>query len=96
MAQVIGGFGVSHSPSMGYEYDKGITGRFDPRWKVWFDGLQPVKRWLAEARPDQIVIVYNDHLPILHGLGQHAADTVTNKSCMLIGGSQYAYPSHIC
>jgi protocatechuate 4,5-dioxygenase, beta chain len=62
MAQVIGGFGVSHSPSMGYEYDKGITGRFDPRWKVWFDGLQPVKRWLAEARPDQIVIVYNDHL----------------------------------
>ena len=62
MAQVIGGFGVSHSPSMGYEYDKGITGRFDPRWKIWFDGLQPVKRWLAEARPDQIVIVYNDHL----------------------------------
>lgn len=62
MAQVIGGFGVSHSPSMGYEYDKGITGRFDPRWKVWFDGLQPVKRWLADARPDQIVIVYNDHL----------------------------------
>jgi protocatechuate 4,5-dioxygenase, beta chain len=62
MAQVIGGFGVSHSPSMGYEYDKGIAGKFDPRWKIWFDGLQPVKRWLAEARPDQIVIVYNDHL----------------------------------
>ena len=39
MAQVIGGFGVSHSPSMGYEYDKGITGRFDPRWKIWFDRL---------------------------------------------------------
>jgi protocatechuate 4,5-dioxygenase beta chain len=62
MARVIGGFGVSHSPSMGYEYDKGIAGKFDPRWKIWFDGLQPVKRWLAEARPDQIVIVYNDHL----------------------------------
>ena len=62
MAQVIGGFGVSHSPSMGYEYDKGVAGKFDPRWKIWFDGLQPVKRWLAEARPDQIVIVYNDHL----------------------------------
>ena len=42
MAQVIGGFGVSHSPSMGYEYDKGIAGKFDPRWKIWFDGLQPV------------------------------------------------------
>ena len=62
MARVIGGFGVSHSPSMGYEYDKGIAGKFDPRWKIWHDGLQPVKRWLAEAKPDQIVIVYNDHL----------------------------------
>ena len=48
MAQVIGGFGVSHSPSMGYEYDKGMAGKFDPRWKIWFDGMQPVKRWLAE------------------------------------------------
>jgi aromatic ring-opening dioxygenase catalytic subunit (LigB family) len=62
MARVIGGFGVSHSPSMGYEYDKGIAGKFDPRWKLWFDGLQPVKRWLAEVKPDQIVVVYNDHL----------------------------------
>ena len=62
MARVIGGFGVSHSPSMGYEYDRGIAGKFDPRWKVWYDGLQPVKRWLAEAKPDQIVVVYNDHL----------------------------------
>ena len=62
MARVIGGFGVSHSPSMGYEYDKGIAGKFDPRWKIWFDGMQPVKRWLADVKPDQIVIVYNDHL----------------------------------
>jgi protocatechuate 4,5-dioxygenase, beta chain len=62
VARVIGGFGVSHSPSMGYEYDKGIAGKFDPRWKLWFDGLQPVKRWLADVKPDQIVVVYNDHL----------------------------------
>ena len=62
MAHVIGGFGVSHSPSMGYEYDKGMAGTFDPRWRIWYDGLQPVKRWLAAAKPDQIVIVYNDHL----------------------------------
>ncbi len=62
MARVIGGFAISHSPSMGYEYDKGVTGTFDPRWKIWFDGLQPVKRWLAAAKPDQIVVVYNDHL----------------------------------
>jgi aromatic ring-opening dioxygenase catalytic subunit (LigB family) len=62
MARVVGGFAISHSPSMGYEYDKGIAGTFEPRWKVWYDGLQPVKRWLAAAKPDHIVIVYNDHL----------------------------------
>jgi protocatechuate 4,5-dioxygenase beta chain len=62
MARVIGGFGISHSPSMGYEYDKGMAGKFDPRWRTWYDGMQPVKRWLADVKPDQIVIVYNDHL----------------------------------
>ena len=43
MAQVIGGFGVSHSPSMGYEYDKGITGRFDP-------ALEDLVRWPAAGQ----------------------------------------------
>jgi len=47
---------------MGTEYDRGMAGRFDPRWQLWFDGLQPVKAWLAAARPDHIVIIYNDHL----------------------------------
>jgi aromatic ring-opening dioxygenase catalytic subunit (LigB family) len=62
MARVIGGFGLSHSPTMAAEYDRGMKGNFDPRWKPWYDGLQPVKRWLAETKPDQIVIVYNDHM----------------------------------
>ncbi len=62
MARIVGGFGISHSPSMGVEYDRGMAGGFDARWQLWFDGLQPVKRWLAAARPDHIVIVYNDHL----------------------------------
>lgn len=62
MAKVVGGFGISHSPSMGVEYDRGMVGTFDPRWKIWYDGLQPVKAWLADAKPDHIVIVYNDHL----------------------------------
>ena len=62
MARIVGGIGISHSPSMGVEFDRGMTQGWDPRWKLWFDGLQPVKSWLEEMRPDHIVIVYNDHL----------------------------------
>lgn len=62
MSRVIGGFGISHTPSMGLEYDKGVTGEWAPHWKPWFDGTRPVKDWLAEAAPDKLVIIYNDHL----------------------------------
>lgn len=62
MAHLIGGIGISHTPSMGTEYDKGMARGFAPEWQVWYDGTRPVKTWLEAARPDQIVIVYNDHL----------------------------------
>lgn len=66
MARIIGGLGISHTPSMGVEYDKGMAGGWAPEWKLWFDGVQPVKAWLAEQRPDQLVVVYNDHLNHFH------------------------------
>lgn len=62
MARIVGGLGISHTPSMGREYDRGMRDGFDPRWQAWYDGTRPVKRWLAELAPDQVVIVYNDHL----------------------------------
>ena len=62
MARIVGGLGISHTPSMGREYDRGMASGFDPRWQEWYDGTRPVKRWLAELAPDQIVVVYNDHL----------------------------------
>jgi protocatechuate 4,5-dioxygenase, beta chain len=62
MARLIGGIGISHSPSMGGEYDKGMRQGFDPDWQGWYDGTRPVKDWLTEAAPDRLVIVYNDHL----------------------------------
>lgn len=62
MSRIIGGFGISHTPSMGMEYDKGIAQGFDPRWQKWFDGTRRLKQWLAETKPDKMVIVYNDHL----------------------------------
>ncbi len=62
MARIIGGIGISHTPSMGVEYDRGLARGWAPEWKIWFDGAQPVRAWLQEAKPDQVVIVYNDHL----------------------------------
>ena len=62
MARIVGGLGISHTPSMGVEYDRGVAGSWAPEWKLWFDGVQPVKAWLKALRPDQVVIVYNDHL----------------------------------
>jgi len=63
MARVIGGFAISHTPSMGIEFDKGMAqGAFSPHWQPWFDGTRPMKNWLARIAPDRIVIVYNDHL----------------------------------
>lgn len=62
MSRIIGGFGISHTPSMGIEYDKGMAQGFDPRWQKWFDGTRRLKQWLAENKPDKMVIVYNDHL----------------------------------
>jgi hypothetical protein len=47
---------------MGSEFDRGMREGFSPVWKVWFDGTRPVKAWLEAVRPDQIVVIYNDHL----------------------------------
>ena len=66
MARIIGGLGISHTPSMGVEYDKGVAQGWAPEWKLWFDGTRPVRDWLERAAPDQVVIVYNDHLNHFH------------------------------
>lgn len=62
MARIVGGLGVSHTPSMGIEYDRGLAQGFDPRWQKWFDGTRDAKAWLDRLRADKIVIIYNDHL----------------------------------
>ena len=60
MARIIGGIGSSHAPSIAHAYDKKLQN--DPEWKPLFDGYAPAKDWLAAAKPDVIVIFYNDHL----------------------------------
>jgi len=59
MARIIGCVTTSHVPAIGNAIAKGR--QEEPYWKEWFDGFTPVHRWLASARPDVAVVVYNDH-----------------------------------
>ena len=62
MARIVGGIGISHTPSMGMEFEKSRAGQASPEWRPWFEALEPVKAWLARMAPDQLIVVYNDHL----------------------------------
>ena len=59
MAQLIGGLASSHIPAIGGAIHKGLQA--EPYWAPFFAGYPPVQRWLASARPDVLVIFYNDH-----------------------------------
>jgi protocatechuate 4,5-dioxygenase, beta chain len=59
MARIIGCITTSHVPAIGKAIANGQ--QEEPYWKEWFDGFKPVHRWLAEAKPDAAVVVYNDH-----------------------------------
>ncbi len=59
MARIVGGIATSHVPAIGRAIAKNL--QQEPYWKPWFDGFQPVRRWLAEVRPDVAVVLYNDH-----------------------------------
>ena len=59
MARIVGCITTSHVPAIGKAIANGQ--QEEPYWKEWFDGFKPVHRWLAEAKPDAAVVVYNDH-----------------------------------
>ncbi|MFZ2099464.1 MAG: class III extradiol dioxygenase family protein [Oricola sp.] len=59
MAEIIGGIGTSHVPSIGVALDRGLTET--PDWKPFFDGYIAAKEWMREARPDIAVVIFNDH-----------------------------------
>ena len=59
MATIIGSVTTSHVPAIGGAIAKGLQA--DPYWKPFFDGFVPVRRWLAEAKPSVVVVIYNDH-----------------------------------
>jgi protocatechuate 4,5-dioxygenase, beta chain len=60
MARIIAGIGTSHTPAIGAAVDNGKTG--EPYWVPLFKGYEPAKQWMAEAKPDVVIMVYNDHV----------------------------------
>jgi protocatechuate 4,5-dioxygenase beta chain len=59
MARIIAGVATSHVPAIAAALDSGKS--HEPYWQPVFAGYDFSKRWIAEQRPDVIVLVYNDH-----------------------------------
>ncbi|HEY8507453.1 MAG TPA: class III extradiol dioxygenase subunit beta [Steroidobacteraceae bacterium] len=59
MAKIVASVNVSHVPAIGAAWDNGKSQ--DPYWKPIFDGFDFSKKWIADLKPDVIILVYNDH-----------------------------------
>jgi protocatechuate 4,5-dioxygenase beta chain len=59
MARIASGLATSHVPAVGAAIDLGKTG--EPYWQPLFEGYEFSKKWIAQEKPDVIVLVYNDH-----------------------------------
>jgi len=60
MARIIGAIASSHTPTIGFALD--ANKQNDPVWAPIFAAYEPVRQWLAEKKPDILLMVYNDHV----------------------------------
>ncbi|MES2958242.1 MAG: gallate dioxygenase [Pseudomonadota bacterium] len=60
MATIIGGIAASHTPTIGFAFDR--NKRDDPVWAPIFEAFDPVQQWIADKRPDVLLFIYNDHV----------------------------------
>jgi hypothetical protein len=59
MAKINAGVATSHIPAIGAAIDLGKTQ--EAYWAPVFQGYEFSKRWMQEAKPDVVILVYNDH-----------------------------------
>jgi protocatechuate 4,5-dioxygenase beta chain len=59
VAELFAGLTTSHVPAIGAAIDLGKMQ--DPYWRPVFAGFEFAKRWIQEAKPDVVILVYNDH-----------------------------------
>ncbi|MEF7616984.1 gallate dioxygenase [Aquincola sp. MAHUQ-54] len=60
MAKIIGGLAASHTPTIGFAFDR--DKQDDPVWAPIFEAFAPMQQWIAEQRPDVLLFIYNDHV----------------------------------
>ena len=60
MAKIIGAVASSHSPTIGFAYDR--QKQADPVWAPIFEAYKPVQAWLEEKKPDVLFVIFNDHV----------------------------------
>jgi protocatechuate 4,5-dioxygenase beta chain len=59
MARITAGVTTSHVPAIGAALDQGKTE--EPYWQAVFAGYEWSKKWIDDAKPDVVILVYNDH-----------------------------------
>jgi len=60
MATIIGAIATSHTPTIGFAFDK--QQQNDPVWQPIFEAFEPVRGWIRERQPDVVFVIYNDHI----------------------------------
>ncbi len=59
MARISAGVFTSHVPAIGAALDLGKTA--EPYWQPVFKGYEFSKQWIANEKPDVVLLVFNDH-----------------------------------
>ena len=60
MAKIIGAIATSHTPTIGFAYDR--NKQDDPVWAPIFEAYKPIQNWIADKKPDVLFMIYNDHV----------------------------------
>ena len=60
MAKIIGAIATSHTPTIGFAYDR--NKQADPVWAPIFEAYKPIQKWIADKKPDVLFMIYNDHV----------------------------------
>ena len=99
MATIVGAVAASHTPTIGFAHD--ASKQTDPVWAPIFDAFEPSRQWLAEQKPDALVVVYNDHISSFFldhyssfalGVGERWEVCENNRykgQCMVLRPGQY-------
>lgn len=60
MATIIGAIATSHTPTIGFAFDR--NKQHDPVWAPIFEAFGPVRKWVEDKQPDVLLLIYNDHI----------------------------------